>query len=346
MELQTINQVTKTYGISTRMLYYYEKIGLIESLRKEDYAYRVYDENALRRLQQIIILRKLRIPMKQISTILSNPEACEAIEIFKENITQLDDEIHALTTIRQILLRLVDELQQRVNFRLKIDMLLDSSVLSIVNLLSLSKNHIKETVKMEELNKINEELNKISDKDVRIIYLPPSAVASALTFGEKAEHDTDIIMGKFVADMDLFKVNPGTKFYGFNNPVFDENNNFVKHGYEVWATIPNDYEVPAPLTKKIFTGGLYAAYTSKPVDFGDWKHFFNWLSGSSDFEYDINRPYESVSKIPDEPGRPSCSGWGCLEEHINSYNFYGLKDRKHILTHLDFLIPIKEKQNG
>lgn len=343
MELQTINQVSKTYGISTRMLRYYEQIGLIESLRKEDYAYRVYDETAIRRLQQIIILRKLRIPMKHITAILSQPEAAEAVEIFKENVSELDDEINALSTIKRILLRLVDELQQRANIRLEIDLLLDSSVLSIVNLLSLQKNHIKETGKMEELNKANEALNRISDKDVRIVYLPPSAVASALTFGEKAEHDTDVIMGKFVEDTNLFKINPGAKFYGFNNPEFDDNNNFVKQGYEAWATIPDDFIVPAPLVKKTFTGGLYAAYTSKPVDFEDWKHFFVWLDESEDFEHDLCRPYDSVSKLP---GKHGCSGWGCLEEHINSYNFYGLKDRKHILTHLDFLIPIKEKEKS
>ena len=342
MELRTINQVSKLYDISPRMLRYYEQIGLIDSLRKDDYAYRVYDETALRRLRQIIILRKLRIPVKHITAILSQPEAVEAVEIFQENLQELDDEIKALTTIRRILLRFVDELKQRANIRLEIDAFLDSSVLSIVHSLSLSNNHIKETGKMEELNQASEILNRISDKDVRIVYLPPSAVASALTFGEKAEQDTDAIMGKFVADMDLCKVNPGARFFGFNNPVFAENNNFVEQGYEVWATIPEDFDVPAPLAKKQFAGGLYAAYTSKPVDFDDWQHFFNWLDESEDFEHDLGRPYESASKIP---GKPRCSGWGCLEEHINSYNFYGLKNRKHILTHLDFLIPIKEKDS-
>ena len=343
MELQTINQVSKMYDISTRMLRYYEQIGLIKSLRKDDYAYRVYDKNTIQRLQQIIILRKLRIPMRHITTILSKPEATEAVEIFKKNISELGDEIYALSTIRRILLRLVDELHQQVNIRLGIDLLFDSSVFSIVNSLSLSKNYIKETGKMEELNKANDALSKISENDIRIIYLPAVTVASVLCFGGDAESDSDKVMGKFVQDSHLFIINPGAKFYGFNNPEFDENNNFVKQGYEVWVIIPDDFEVPAPLTKKTFAGGLYAAYTSKPVDFDDWKHFFTWLNDSDDFEYDVCRPYESISKIP---GKPGCSGWGCLEEHINSYNFYGLKNRKHILTHLDFLIPINEKGNG
>ena len=42
------------------MLRYYEQVGLITSLRKDDYAYRVYDETAIGRLRQVIVLRKLR----------------------------------------------------------------------------------------------------------------------------------------------------------------------------------------------------------------------------------------------------------------------------------------------
>ena len=59
-QMLTVSTVSKNLGISSRMLRYYEQIGLIESRRMNDYAYRVYDENAIRKLRQIIILRKLR----------------------------------------------------------------------------------------------------------------------------------------------------------------------------------------------------------------------------------------------------------------------------------------------
>ena len=45
-QMQTIGTVSKNLGISSRMLRYYEQIGLIGSRRVEDYAYRVYDEEA------------------------------------------------------------------------------------------------------------------------------------------------------------------------------------------------------------------------------------------------------------------------------------------------------------
>lgn len=66
MQTMTISEVSRMYNVSTRMLRYYEKAGLLSSLHKQDYAYRIYDEEAVNRLRQIIMLRKLRIPLKQI----------------------------------------------------------------------------------------------------------------------------------------------------------------------------------------------------------------------------------------------------------------------------------------
>jgi len=58
MELQTISQMSKNYGVSVRMLRYYDEIGLIKSIRKDDNGYRFYDETAIKQLHLIILLRK------------------------------------------------------------------------------------------------------------------------------------------------------------------------------------------------------------------------------------------------------------------------------------------------
>ena len=72
MENLTISQVSRMYDVTPRMLRHYEKLGLIKAGRREDYSYRVYDEEAVRRLQQIIILRKLRLPLKEIAVLLGD----------------------------------------------------------------------------------------------------------------------------------------------------------------------------------------------------------------------------------------------------------------------------------
>ncbi len=337
MELTTISQVSKQLGISTRTLRYYEQVGLIAPAKKEDLAYRTYDRETIIRLRQIITLRKLRIPLKQIGEILLNGDAAVAIEAFEYNLSEIEDEIAALSIIRGVIKTFIERLNLNVT---KFALLEDESLLEIVDSLTVSKSNFKEEKSMNDLNKASEKLMKIFDKDVRIISLPPSSVASVYCRGDAAEHNADVIMEQFVANTELLKINPGARFFGFNNPVFD-GDKFVEHGYEVWATIPDDIAIYDPLTYKHFDGGLYAVFTSKPVSFEDWKPFYAWLNNSDDFEYDARPPFENES-IKD--ATIMCSGWGRLEEHINSYNVYGLKNKKHILTHMDFLMPIKERE--
>jgi len=164
MELQTIRQISQDYGISRQMLCYYEQIGLLESQRKEDYAYRVYDEAALKRLQQIIILRKLQIPIKQIKDILTNQNAVEVIEIFERNISELDEQITALSTVRSILAHFVHELREKADVQLKLDLLDDKTMLAMIGSLSFSENKIKEKISMEDLNKASEVLSYLEEK--------------------------------------------------------------------------------------------------------------------------------------------------------------------------------------
>ena len=54
-------------------------------------------------LQQIIILRKLRIPLKLTSKILESDNADYAIEVFERNLNEIEDEITALSTIKSII---------------------------------------------------------------------------------------------------------------------------------------------------------------------------------------------------------------------------------------------------
>lgn len=59
-KLIKIRDVTAKYDVSACTLRYYEDMGLLQSIRSEDYAYRLYDEAAVKRLEQILILRRLK----------------------------------------------------------------------------------------------------------------------------------------------------------------------------------------------------------------------------------------------------------------------------------------------
>ena len=52
-----IHELAKLSGVSTRTLRYYDEIGLLVPLKKEDTGYRVYNQQQIDRLQQILFYR-------------------------------------------------------------------------------------------------------------------------------------------------------------------------------------------------------------------------------------------------------------------------------------------------
>ena len=152
------------------------------TFRKENYSYRVYDESAVRRLQQIITLRKLRIPLKKIALIFNDMDQVKIVKVFQESVSELDDEITALQTIRDILRAFVVQLNIAAHTHVKFDMFDDAEIMSVIQTLSLSKINFKEERSMGDLNKANETLSTL--KNVRIIHLPPCTVAASHYFGE------------------------------------------------------------------------------------------------------------------------------------------------------------------
>jgi len=329
MELQTISHVSKTYGVTTRMLRYYEQIGLLVSLRKDGYSYRVYDSNALERLQQIILLRKLQIPVKKICIILDNPKTAMVIEIFKENIAELDNEISALSVIKTISEKFISEIEKLTTVQLSLDLLNEDSVQDLAQSLSLIQKNVKENYTMVDLDKANEQLNKLTDDNIRIICLPPMTVAASHFVGNDPESGAIKRIKDFIRDTELFKIKPDIRYFGFDNNSVQGDK--TVSGYEFWVTVPEGMEIPEPLVKKVFNGGLYACYTSNPGVYDDWVLLNEWAKNSEDFEHEPREPH----------GMGGIMG-GRLEEHVRQF-YNGLKNPKSARwSHADIFLPIKE----
>ena len=71
--MMTVNEVSKLTGVSIRALQYYDKIGLLHPAEYTEAGYRLYDDAALERLQQILLFRELEFPLKDIQKIVENP---------------------------------------------------------------------------------------------------------------------------------------------------------------------------------------------------------------------------------------------------------------------------------
>lgn len=72
--MRTVKEISKLTGISVRTLHYYDSIGLLKPTKVTKAGYRLYDDTALHRLQNILLFRELQFSLKEIKTILDNPD--------------------------------------------------------------------------------------------------------------------------------------------------------------------------------------------------------------------------------------------------------------------------------
>lgn len=320
-KLLTVTQVSRACGVSTRMLRYYEKMGLIASSRRADYAYRMYSTEDVTRLVQILVLRKLRIPLKDIALILQEKDPSRRKAVFLRHIADIDQETEALGLIRNILQRLADHTDDPA-------LLTSPEVAELVDALTPVKSNFKEEPSMAELNQASQVLEE--KLNVRIVYLPPFTVASYHYIGKDPEEVVGARGIRFIQESKLYEVKPDARMFGFNhpNPGVLEND---LHGYEEWFTIPEDFPLPEDFTRQHFPGGLYAVLTIKFPEFQYWWTLNQWVEKNE--EYDI-----------DWRGDESTMG-GCLEEHLNwvrSAHLGWPKDGTD--GQLDLMFPIKRKE--
>lgn len=68
-----VKEVAQLAGVSVRALHHYDEIGLLVPSARTRAGYRLYDEEDLLRLQQILIHRELGIPLEEIKRCLDDP---------------------------------------------------------------------------------------------------------------------------------------------------------------------------------------------------------------------------------------------------------------------------------
>ncbi|MBM3124160.1 MAG: MerR family transcriptional regulator [Chloroflexi bacterium] len=66
----TVKQVARVAGVTPRTLHHYDEIGLLKPSRVGANGYRYYGEEAMLRLQQILLYRELDLPLEEIRKIL------------------------------------------------------------------------------------------------------------------------------------------------------------------------------------------------------------------------------------------------------------------------------------
>jgi DNA-binding transcriptional MerR regulator len=72
--MKTVKDVSEITGVSIRTLRYYDEIGLFKPTQLTEAGYRLYNEKALEKLQEIMFFRELEFPLTEIKNIMENQD--------------------------------------------------------------------------------------------------------------------------------------------------------------------------------------------------------------------------------------------------------------------------------
>jgi len=82
-----IGQAAQLTGLTISNIRFYERKGLLEPERNDQSKYRNYSEQDIRRLKQIILYRKMNMPIEKIASMLDDPAVSE--ELVRQQLQEL-----------------------------------------------------------------------------------------------------------------------------------------------------------------------------------------------------------------------------------------------------------------
>nr|WP_122012119.1 MerR family transcriptional regulator [Maliibacterium massiliense] len=96
--MKTVKEVSQMTGISIRALRYYDEIGLLKPTACTDARCRLYDADALEKLQLISLLRELEVPLTEIKRMLALPREafCVALRAHKKTLVRRRNRLNGL----------------------------------------------------------------------------------------------------------------------------------------------------------------------------------------------------------------------------------------------------------
>jgi len=290
-ELIKIKDISDKYDITARTLRYYEDMGLLNSTRNGDYAYRMYDEEAIKRLEQILILRKLNISIRDIQRIFATSGSEVVLEVLGKKVDDIDDEVALLHELKEIVLNFIRQINQ-ADFSKDSDVKMLYEKAREIETQIVNVDYNGNPANVNRLLEVTENLKK--PPEVRIIELPKfRAVTSGYrTFDE------------------IFAENGFASWWGKNRPFIRDllyaSPDFMwgENGKTVWIWAIYDWvneTDTAPYNIIEFEGGLYAAAIS--IDGDDdingrvYEGIKKWI-GTSGFELDERPGHQTLCHMP------------------------------------------------
>ncbi|GMR01865.1 MAG: MerR family transcriptional regulator [Acidimicrobiia bacterium] len=107
MNTYTVGDIASMAGITVRTLHHYDEIGLLTPSHRTESGYRMYDDEAIERLQAILSYRSLGLGLDEIAAAID--DADEAIKVLRDARQRVLERIKHLEVIAMTLTRTITD---------------------------------------------------------------------------------------------------------------------------------------------------------------------------------------------------------------------------------------------
>lgn len=274
-----IKEISDKYDITARTLRYYEDMGLIRSIRSDEYAYRLYDEVNVKKLEQILILRKLNISIRDIQRIFNAPGSEVVLEVLGKKVQNIDDEIALLYELKNVLLEFIHQIE-------KIDFCNNEDVKSLYDKAREIETHLTNVDyigKPSNVGRLIESAEKLERQpDILLVEMEPCRMVTSGPLANEEEMNRFDAMWMRLASRISDKINP--RVFMYYDPKI--NQSIWLFMLEDWMT-EEDTEGYEIIT---FSGGLFSSALADSWEYNEYervsKGVKSWLSNNEHLELD------------------------------------------------------------
>ncbi|NLO40149.1 MAG: MerR family transcriptional regulator [Ruminiclostridium sp.] len=244
MELVKITDLTVQLGITSRTLRYYEQMGLVRSERLQFEKYRFYDKENIERIKQILVLRKMQIPVRDIVRIYESHDTTVLVDSFIDRINAIDHEIDALHELKRIINRFTQTMMEKGIKHISALPLLYEKLEKQLDMQQNPNN--EEEYSFQRLSELSDQVSK--PPDLSIVDLPPMRMLSSKMKG------TD------TSDVDGFWDWLGKNRITFGTPGSHQLFEYQDERTQtiILHSIDKDFVNDSPYLDDEFDGGLFA----------------------------------------------------------------------------------------
>ncbi|MDF2629074.1 MAG: hypothetical protein K0R39_2905 [Symbiobacteriaceae bacterium] len=281
--LAKINDVALQYHVSTRTLRYYEEIGILASCRSDAEQPRFYSPEQVRRLEQILALRRVGAKVTEIQRIFAMEEPGEALGAFLAQLRTLEHQERAIRERRELIERLLILFRHETHERR-----LDGPDLPS-EIVALAERSVELRAATGSLPVFAEHVRRLTD--VRVEEVPAYRMARYHDPVAPSCFDSWRHMAAWACGNKL----PLVRAFGYcaANPE----GIIPKYGYDVLFALPHGFVPKGHIEAVTFPGGLYAVTTTTYREYAaDWRALGQWVREQAEY---VDRPGPGLEELND-----------------------------------------------